>query len=134
MRWYRELRAAKDTYNSPEIARFTELEWEQLPHETKGAQLAAVGEVLDWMELLGLHVSWENNGVVVRAHPRAPAQQTEMPAQTVETRQNLKLTQIQEAKLKGYTGDTCTECGGCRLVRNGYCQKCEDCGASTGCS
>jgi ribonucleoside-diphosphate reductase alpha chain len=39
-----------------------------------------------------------------------------------------------EARIKGYEGDACPECGQFTLVRNGACLKCESCGASTGCS
>ena len=38
------------------------------------------------------------------------------------------------AKLKGYTGDTCPDCGNLSMVRNGTCLKCDDCGSTTGCS
>jgi ribonucleoside-diphosphate reductase alpha chain len=41
---------------------------------------------------------------------------------------------IQEARTKGYTGDSCTECGSFEMVRNGSCLKCNSCGATTGCS
>ena len=40
----------------------------------------------------------------------------------------------EEARLKGYEGDACPECGQFTLVRNGTCLKCESCGATTGCS
>jgi len=40
----------------------------------------------------------------------------------------------QEAKLKGYEGDPCRECGAMTLIRNGSCLKCLSCGATTGCS
>ncbi len=39
-----------------------------------------------------------------------------------------------EAKIKGYEGDACGECGLFTLVRNGTCLKCDNCGATTGCS
>jgi ribonucleoside-diphosphate reductase alpha chain len=38
------------------------------------------------------------------------------------------------ARLKGYTGDACGECGNFTLVRNGTCLKCVSCGATSGCS
>ena len=41
---------------------------------------------------------------------------------------------IKKAKLKGYEGDACTECGNFTLVRNGTCLKCDTCGGTTGCS
>ncbi len=38
------------------------------------------------------------------------------------------------AKLKGYEGDPCDDCGQLTLVRNGTCLKCQTCGATSGCS
>ncbi len=38
------------------------------------------------------------------------------------------------ARLKGYEGDPCNECGQLTLVRNGTCLKCLTCGATSGCS
>ncbi len=42
--------------------------------------------------------------------------------------------QIRIARLKGYEGDACKECGSFTLVRNGVCLKCETCGSTSGCS
>jgi ribonucleoside-diphosphate reductase alpha chain len=42
--------------------------------------------------------------------------------------------QIREARLKGYEGDACGECGNFTLVRNGTCMKCNTCGGTSGCS
>ena len=39
-----------------------------------------------------------------------------------------------KAKMQGYTGDPCGECGNYTLVRNGTCLKCNTCGGTTGCS
>jgi ribonucleoside-diphosphate reductase alpha chain len=39
-----------------------------------------------------------------------------------------------KAKLQGYEGDPCGECGNYTLVRNGTCMKCNTCGATSGCS
>jgi len=39
-----------------------------------------------------------------------------------------------EARLKGYEGDSCGECGNFTLVRNGTCMKCDTCGGTSGCS
>jgi ribonucleoside-diphosphate reductase alpha chain len=40
----------------------------------------------------------------------------------------------QEARMKGYVGEACPECGNFTMVRNGTCLKCETCGGTTGCS
>ena len=39
-----------------------------------------------------------------------------------------------KAKLQGYEGDPCGECGNYTLVRNGTCMKCNTCGGTSGCS
>ncbi|NOX39872.1 MAG: vitamin B12-dependent ribonucleotide reductase [Alphaproteobacteria bacterium] len=39
-----------------------------------------------------------------------------------------------KAKIQGYEGDSCGECGNYTLVRNGTCMKCNTCGATSGCS
>ncbi|MEZ5774237.1 MAG: vitamin B12-dependent ribonucleotide reductase [Hyphomicrobiaceae bacterium] len=39
-----------------------------------------------------------------------------------------------EARVKGYEGEACGECGNFTLVRNGTCLKCDTCGGTTGCS
>jgi ribonucleoside-diphosphate reductase alpha chain len=41
---------------------------------------------------------------------------------------------VKLAKLQGYEGDPCVECGQFTLVRNGTCMKCVSCGATSGCS
>jgi len=46
----------------------------------------------------------------------------------------LKSQAIQVARLKGYEGDACPECGNLTLLRNGTCLKCDTCGTTTGCS
>jgi ribonucleoside-diphosphate reductase alpha chain len=43
-------------------------------------------------------------------------------------------TPAQLARMKGYEGDPCPNCGHFTMVRNGTCLKCETCGATTGCS
>jgi len=45
-----------------------------------------------------------------------------------------RLEKIREARLKGYEGDACGECGNFTLVRNGTCLKCTTCGSTSGCS
>jgi len=64
-------------------------------------------------EALG-HLAWE-------APAPAPA------AKTAETRR-------MEARVKGYEGDNCSECGNYTMVRNGTCLKCDTCGSTSGCS
>ena len=46
---------------------------------------------------------------------------------------DVKMRRI-EARVKGYEGDACGECGNFTLVRNGTCMKCNTCGSTSGCS
>ena len=39
-----------------------------------------------------------------------------------------------KARMQGYEGDPCGECGNFTLVRNGTCLKCNTCGGTSGCS
>ena len=45
-----------------------------------------------------------------------------------------RASRVREARMKGYEGDACGECGNFTLVRNGTCLKCNTCGATSGCS
>lgn len=40
---------------------------------------------------------------------------------------------LKAARMKGYEGEACPQCGMFTLVRSGACLKCDDCGATTGC-
>ncbi|WP_299481901.1 vitamin B12-dependent ribonucleotide reductase [uncultured Roseibium sp.] len=42
--------------------------------------------------------------------------------------------QIAQARMKGYEGESCSECGNFTMVRNGTCLKCDTCGSTSGCS
>ncbi len=47
---------------------------------------------------------------------------------------NVVSDQAAKARLQGYQGDACSECGNFTMVRNGTCLKCNTCGATNGCS
>ncbi|HWD60582.1 MAG TPA: vitamin B12-dependent ribonucleotide reductase [Stellaceae bacterium] len=116
-----------------------------------GAEMAAIVEKVASRgyvrnKLTVLH-GGKRNGV---ATARADAPASEMPlfatgslavaADTLETVEFAALTadprmeQIREARMKGYEGDSCGECGNFTLVRNGTCLKCNTCGSTSGCS
>ncbi|MSP81666.1 MAG: vitamin B12-dependent ribonucleotide reductase [Alphaproteobacteria bacterium] len=44
------------------------------------------------------------------------------------------IERIKEARIKGYEGEPCNDCGQLTLVRNGTCLKCDTCGGTSGCS
>jgi ribonucleoside-diphosphate reductase alpha chain len=46
----------------------------------------------------------------------------------------VKVKAVSVARMKGYEGDACPECGNLTLLRNGTCLKCDTCGSTTGCS
>ena len=52
----------------------------------------------------------------------------------VLVKQNSTISKEIEAKIKGFEGEACGECGNFTLVRNGTCMKCNTCGATSGCS
>ncbi|MGR3343708.1 MAG: vitamin B12-dependent ribonucleotide reductase, partial [Paracoccaceae bacterium] len=39
-----------------------------------------------------------------------------------------------KAKMQGFEGDPCSECGNYTMVRNGTCMKCNTCGGTSGCN
>ena len=47
---------------------------------------------------------------------------------------NKESDRVAEARVKGYEGESCRECGNFTLVRNGTCLKCDTCGGTSGCS
>jgi ribonucleoside-diphosphate reductase alpha chain len=55
-------------------------------------------------------------------------------AQSKMTTASVGLDARAKAKMQGYTGDPCGECGNYTLVRNGTCLKCNTCGGTSGCS
>ncbi len=58
--------------------------------------------------------------------------ETPLPEKKSEARDDSM--RIVEARMKGYVGEACPECGNFTLVRNGTCLKCDTCGGTTGCS
>jgi ribonucleoside-diphosphate reductase alpha chain len=62
--------------------------------------------------------------------PRAHAH----PEETRPTEEEHKAQMAAEARMKGYEGEACDECGNFTMVRNGTCLKCDTCGGTSGCS
>ncbi len=65
---------------------------------------------------------------------QAGVAQVAVAAETVVRAFDARAEAILAARLKGYEGDSCSECGNFTLVRNGTCMKCDSCGATSGCS
>src|SRR6056297_1747340 len=53
---------------------------------------------------------------------------------TVSATSSMAITAVSRAKMQGYEGEACGECGNYTLVRNGTCMKCNTCGGTSGCS
>jgi ribonucleoside-diphosphate reductase alpha chain len=68
-------------------------------------------------------------GMASSATPEAPAIGFKL-----HTPQPSEAERARQAKLKGYQGDPCRECGQFTMVRNGTCLKCDTCGTTSGCS
>ena len=65
---------------------------------------------------------------------RQLADQLDARAKARIARENLEADRVSEARVKGYEGESCRECGNFTLVRNGTCLKCDTCGSTSGCS
>ncbi|MGE4611194.1 MAG: vitamin B12-dependent ribonucleotide reductase [Paracoccaceae bacterium] len=59
---------------------------------------------------------------------------TQVVSETVTMSAPIGLDDRTKAKMQGYEGDACGECGNYTLVRNGTCMKCNTCGGTSGCS
>jgi ribonucleoside-diphosphate reductase alpha chain len=75
------------------------------------------------------------------ASPSLYSRHTSEPAMTglttegaLAVKPRTELDQAVEARLRGYEGEACRECGNFTLVRNGTCLKCDTCGGTSGCS
>jgi len=70
--------------------------------------------------------------VVTRAGGNVAVAEEFVAVDVVKT--DTRTEQIKAARMKGYEGDSCGECGNFTLVRNGTCLKCDTCGSTSGCS
>jgi ribonucleoside-diphosphate reductase alpha chain len=68
------------------------------------------------------------------AAPQASPQAVPAIGFKVQPGQPSAAEKARQAKLKGYEGDPCRECGQFTMVRNGTCLKCDTCGTTSGCS
>ena len=78
----------------------------------------------------GLSVVSSNGSMETVSAEQAPIS----AAVSTESTSDQSMSRVQAARMMGYEGDACPECGSFTLVRNGTCLKCDTCGATTGCS
>ncbi|HUV30697.1 MAG TPA: vitamin B12-dependent ribonucleotide reductase [Acidobacteriota bacterium] len=85
------------------------------------------------------------NGSGKQMENHAPAEESPEPEAVLEyvgtatdgaaeRGEHLIRREITLARLRGYEGDMCQECGSFTMIRNGTCLKCDTCGATSGCS
>jgi|HubBroStandDraft_1064217.scaffolds.fasta_scaffold00033_67 ribonucleoside-diphosphate reductase alpha chain len=99
------------------------------------AQLAAIQRVTSsGFVRNNLRVLQGGAATATAAAALAISLETESGAPPRPGRAGSRSERIREARMKGYEGDSCGECGNFTLVRNGTCLKCETCGATSGCS
>ncbi|MBK6910554.1 MAG: vitamin B12-dependent ribonucleotide reductase [bacterium] len=87
------------------------------PSQASGAH-SAVAEVVATQTYGGHGVPVETNGHSTNGHLNGGG----------------KAKLIEIARIQGYEGDACSECGSFTMVRNGTCLKCATCGSTSGCS
>jgi ribonucleoside-diphosphate reductase alpha chain len=80
-------------------------------------------------ELMTLKPSVEGAPMALDVTTEADAVVSESVAPPVTT-----MDERTKAKMQGYEGEACGDCGNYTLVRNGTCMKCNTCGATSGCS
>ena len=80
--------------------------------------------------------SLESKAAPAEAEPQAPVLEyvSKSAVASDYQRDQQVANEIRTARLKGYEGDMCPECGQFTMVRNGTCLKCVTCGATSGCS
>ena len=80
-------------------------------------------------ELMTLKPSAEGAPMALDVTTEADAVVAEPVAAPVTT-----MDERTRAKMQGFEGESCGDCGNYTLVRNGTCMKCNTCGATSGCS
>jgi ribonucleoside-diphosphate reductase alpha chain len=73
-------------------------------------------------------------GDLVNALGSRIAQRADDAASKAGKVRELAAKRAAEARMKGFEGDACGQCGNFTLVRNGTCMKCNTCGGTSGCS
>ncbi|MDR1857933.1 MAG: vitamin B12-dependent ribonucleotide reductase [Treponema sp.] len=86
----------------------------------------------------GLISAPKGSGESISGHnPGFPTPSAQTRAQVLEQPKpagQSEMVKIAQARIKGYEGDPCSNCGFFTLIRNGTCMKCHTCGSTTGCS
>jgi ribonucleoside-diphosphate reductase alpha chain len=108
----------------------------QIPQQlvvVEGGQVARPDTTIVTALATASEIALETQARRVAGNPVAQAIEIVEREVTVSTTA-LRARKVAEARIKGYEGDACGNCGNFTLVRNGTCLKCDSCGTTTGCS
>jgi ribonucleoside-diphosphate reductase alpha chain len=75
-------------------------------------------------EAFAMHLPLMDDGAVAHMFPET----------TTKESVHSGTDKLSQAKLQGFTGSICGGCGSLKMKRNGSCEVCLDCGATSGCS
>ncbi len=84
----------------------------------------------DFVHVKAVDEVLESNGENGHAQVAEPSLSLHVEPERSATRKS----QVYQAKVQGYTGEQCENCGSMRVKQNGTCKVCDDCGMTTGCS
>ena len=109
--------------------------WEKGTVDSCNAIIAWLNRTGQGMVATHLLACWEAGEVtMVIAEPVAPAPTPAPVSPTDLGPVAPKMVNRATASQMGFTGNCCSTCGSYQMVRNGTCEKCNECGSTTGCS
>ena len=110
---------------------------EAMMHHNKDLVEKAYAEGTKSKDAFAMRLPVVDEGTEVPAEVGSPSLFTEEKSEepTEEVAQtSVETTKLDIAKQQGFTGSICTGCGSTKMKRNGSCEICLDCGATSGCS
>ncbi len=114
-----------------------EAQEEYLAEEEAGVHVRTAG-VAEKLHPVSTHLRPGQTPAQMQSAAAAPPAPQLLPETTIVTSAAVatlvRTEAISASKAKGYTGNACSECGQLTMVRNGACEKCDSCGATSGCS
>jgi len=106
---------------------------EYVAEEEGGVNVRPVG-VAEMFHPVSTHLHPGQQPRPAIAPPVAPTLPTSSTGGGTAVAVMVRTEAVNASKAKGYTGNACSECGQLTMVRNGACEKCDSCGATSGCS
>jgi ribonucleoside-diphosphate reductase alpha chain len=101
-----------------------------------GATALAIVSSVDFEEETSFKRDYEERAkeFVEEEHSPVTALFTDEAAHAAADAKKVEADRRAKARMQGYTGNSCGECQNFTMVRNGTCEKCDTCGATSGCS